>query len=186
MYCWKCGDENPDEYRFCGACGAPREETSSFESDAGSVVDNFTNALNSLAESDATHASRATFVATTRIGRQFTTTDRNGKREIVYVDSQGRRKTYASIDDLPPEMRRTYEAMMRGGFQGDIESPVRNLTREVFDGRRSRDGFDAQQAVNRAIMDEVAFQRRRRKRAPAFAMFFIGVFILYLLARLWG
>lgn len=186
MYCWKCGDQNPDEYRYCGACGAPRDEPGDFNSPGGSVVDSFADALASLAQDDAHTGNRATHVATTRVSHQFTTTHRNGKREIVYVDSQGRRKTYASVDDLPPHLRRTYEAMMRGGFHGDIESPVRGVTREAFDGRRSRDGFDDQAAVNREVMAEVAYQRRRRQRRSAIAKFFIGLFILYLLARLWG
>lgn len=185
MFCWKCGDHNPDAYRFCGACGAPRSKHGQRDWLGGSDVNEFARAFSSLADGTDATDGRTAHVSSTRVSHQFKTTNRNGRREIVYVDSHGRRHTYGSIDELPPDVRRIYEAMVRGGFGGDLESPMPVVPREVFDGQGSRDGFADSRAIHRAVAEELTHFRRRRARGRAIAKFFIGLFIVYLLYLWW-
>ncbi len=164
MYCWKCGDHNPDDYRFCGACGQPRDSDdvkSVHVREAAKLPDHLADLLEDIGASGVTDK---TFHSSTQISHQFTMTNRDGSQTIVHTDTHGRRREFTSVDQMPSDVREAYEGLM-------ARNPM-----------RARGA-----PTTRAVFDEITrdpSRIRRRRSGVGIMKFIAGLFVLFFVWRM--
>lgn len=123
VYCWKCGDSNPELYNFCGQCGAPAQRPSDGATPSESAGDNATASGASTAATEETirrmmdeamsksgkvtsGVSSTRTVSFVRVGGSGT------NDQVVIQDSAGNRREFKSLDDVPPEMLKDLQSAM--------------------------------------------------------------------------
>lgn len=167
MYCWKCGDHNPDDYRFCGACGQPRDNDdvqSVHVRKAAKLPDHLEDLLEDIRTSG---VADKTFLSSSKISHQFTITNRDGLQTIVHTDTHGRRREFTSVDQMPSDVREAYEGMMQ-------RNPLRS--------RGSR-GAPTPPIVFDEITQAPRLHRRRRGGVGIMKLI-AGLFILFIAWRM--
>ena len=167
MYCWKCGDHNPDDYRFCGACGQPRDADGPQSVNvrkAAKLPDHIADLLENFGASD---VADKTFLSSSQISHQFTMSNRDGQQTIVYTDTHGRRREFTSADQMPADVREAFESVLQ-------RNPLRNhgggarIPRPVFD----------------VTTHDVPQRFRRHRRGFGILKFIVGLFFLFVLWRM--
>lgn len=120
MYCWNCGDHNPNDYRFCGKCGLPGRHS---DDEAGSAArcpptktqdTSFEDirAFESVIEKIFRRGPFRT-IHGDKAGRSHGFRLKLGRtrRSITDRDSDGRVQTFTHTEEMPPEVRRCYEGV---------------------------------------------------------------------------
>ncbi|MFQ5412013.1 MAG: hypothetical protein ACE5EC_06935 [Phycisphaerae bacterium] len=124
MFCWKCGDDNPKHYRFCGCCGAPArkpDQGDPFElpETSGSGPEWFGGAGTAMRTAVEKMLQAGSFTSlmtrTTGESHGFQCIQRGEKTRIVYRDASGNTKTYRSREEMPPELRQRFDAALALG-----------------------------------------------------------------------
>ncbi len=121
MFCWKCGDDNPKHYRYCGFCGAPArkpDQGGSFDSSnpsggSSEWLDTGGTALRAAVEKlmESTHFTSFT-ARSSGDSHGFQCTQQGDQTRIVYRDSSGKTTTYRSRKDMPRALRKRFEAAL--------------------------------------------------------------------------
>lgn len=144
VYCWKCSDANPDHYRFCGQCGSPaqRPEGAGDVANASTTTASVLESVKALLGSPA--SSRIIEIKSASSGSYGVHVLRGKSDETRHfvVEENGERKEYASLEEMPEDLRKRLESAMvltdeKLWRPGDhpMESLIRRFRRPYpFDG----------------------------------------------------
>ncbi len=185
MYCWNCGDDNPDDYRFCGRCGTPARGAAPHR--AGVPHPPPREMVDLLSDADAT----GTFTTSslTRQTISFSRSFRNGSELITVTDGAGPPRTFASVEEMPADVRMAYERMM--DYAARHHAPNATAASRASNKYTRRDGAAGDlhdEAVGRAVIREILREHYPRSRSGAHAygvLTKIAIGIGVLLMLLW-
>lgn len=122
MFCWKCGDDNPKRYRYCGFCGAPagKPDRPAFDpfTQTDASFSDLMGAGSSAAQALVENVLQirplsGLFRQALRQSHTFEHITENGSTRIVYRDRSGKARTYRSREEMPPRLRRWFDRATR-------------------------------------------------------------------------
>ncbi|MCG8404039.1 MAG: zinc ribbon domain-containing protein [Phycisphaerales bacterium] len=182
MFCWKCGDDNPGDYNYCGHCGSPARRSANktvFTTTAASsknptpVPPPTHPGLRTLVDKLLSKSRSAGFTESFHSKHHFTCVNENGGQRIDYQDGSGKTHMYRSVDEMPTKVRELYERMFKP-LQHRSESAAATF---VNDSKISILKMPKRKAKMSALQPD----RRNRSTQHVLTLVGIVLFVLYCL-----